>query len=428
MRAALIIFTTVLLVLIGCGVFERGPQRLDAIDEPLALPVEVTLVEPEEFYPVERQGMVLIENRGRLYLAGGITAESASSTEREVTYHYDIWTSNDGMRWSKLVDVFFPDVGKNGINYRFYSFNGYLWAAETVNRRLNPDAPAALRLFRSADGVEWEIVNEDYSSAGYGGPIYSTDNGAIEISGLQPDSSFPSKRIRIASDGLDWPPTEQQFIDPHDFFDRFFPLIATDNDVLFALDIFDEQIGRFDVDTLMWESLPINPETHAKLFLTEVNDRDIRFEAAFVGHDDHLYIIAGSGWSAENTWNRLQERPNWLNDVWRSPDGIEWKRLGTQLPFTEEEEQERGYRYNFDTFPARRNPQVVSWRGVLYLTGGEGSARWEGEWISHSGQDAWVSRDGETWYELARVRDSRRQYEPLVIEPSMHEIMGSPSQ
>ena len=69
MRAALITFTTVLLVLIGCGVFEHGPQRLDAIDEPLALPVKATPVEVDEFYPTDREG-TLVENQGRLYYLG----------------------------------------------------------------------------------------------------------------------------------------------------------------------------------------------------------------------------------------------------------------------------------------------------------------------------------------------------------------------
>ena len=423
MRTRLAIPALAVAVLTGCSAFGRGPRRIDAIDEPLELPVEVTFVEPIDFYPVERQGMMLVENRGRLYLAGGITVEPGSSTERETTYHYDIWTSNDGMRWSRLVDTFYPDVGENGTNYRFYSFDGYLWAAETANRRLNPDAPEALRLFRSVDGTEWQIVNEDYSSAGYVGPIYATDRGATEISGLQPDSPFPSKRVRVASDGIDWPPTELQFADPQDFFDRFFPVIAPNGDVLFAWDIFDNQIGRFDVDSLTWEALPIDPATHARLFLTEVNDRDDRFAAAFVGHANYLYIIAGRGVSAENTWNRLQTRPNWLNDVWRSPDGIEWELVSRHLPFTTEEELERGYRYNFDTFPARTNPLVVSWRGVLYLTGGGGYARWDGEWLSHSGQDAWVSRDGQTWYELVRVRGSRRSAEPLIVEPSACEFL-----
>lgn len=411
------------ILLAGCN---GGPRRVDAIDAPLALPVDVTLIEPEEMYPPNLEGAYLIENRGRLYLAGGFLQEFTPSGVESERY-YGVWMSDDGIHWTVATDEFRSGVRDSGFAYAFYSFDGYLWATEIIFRHRHPDAPENIRLFRSTNGVEWQVVNEDYDPFTSGSwKISAPERVAYQFAGQRDDSRFLSNRVNVSRDGIDWESSEYE--DPEGFFSDSISTHAVANDVPYLLDFHLRQVGRFDSEELIWESLLIDPETHAKLFLTEVSDRNRRFESAFVGHNDHLYIIAGHGWSAENTWNQLQERPSWLNDVWRSPDGIEWERVGRQLPFTEEEEQERGYRYNFDTFPARRSPQVVSWRGVLYLTGGEGYARWNGEWIYHQGQDAWVSRDGETWYELARVRGSRRQAEPLVIESSMGEIVGPPDQ
>lgn len=409
-------------VLMGCS---TGPRRIDAIDEPLELPVEVTIIDTEEFYPAERLAITLVANRGRLYaMGGGFLIQQADGNSTTISF-YDVWMSEDGIRWNQLTEEFYQGVAETGFGYAFYSYDGYLWAAENISRFRNPDAPDNNRLFRSVDGIEWEIVNENYDPETGGSlDIASTDGSAYQIAGRSNTARGRTNRVNISNNGLNW--QSYEFQDPSRVYGSSNMSIASMGEVPYAWNVLSQELGRFDADALVWEALLIEPTVHVQLFLTEVSERDDRFGAAFVGHDEYLYIIAGSGWSAENEWHPLQTRPNWLNDVWRSPDGIEWERVGEQLPFTEEEATERGYRYNFDTFPARVNPQVVSWRGVLYLTGGGGSARWEGEWISHGGQDAWVSRDGETWYELARVRESRMLREPLLIEPTIEQMTVPP--
>ena len=396
------------LLLVGCGVTALGPQRLDAIDEPLVLPVKATPVEVDEFYPTDREG-TLVENQGRLYYLGGSRSELVSPTKWRSTRYYDVWMSEDGIRWSKLTDEIFLGANENQsgpIVFRYYSYDGYLWAMEVASRRELPDPPEGLRLFRSVDGIEWELASNDYEQSGFAGRIIATDDGIYQFDGLFPlDGGVKTRVVESSQNGTVW--NAETYQDDQGILDYFFVPLTAIRSIPFAWDTQDNQIGRFDVDTLTWEALSIDPDTRAKLFLTEVTERSSRSGSAFVGHNGHLYLIGGSGLSIENPVITDWPAAEILNDVWRSPDGVTWERLGEQLPYTEEERRELGYRYNFDTFPGREDPQVVSWRGVLYLTGGvSGQVRWNGEWMFHSGQDAWVSRDGETWYELARVRGS----------------------
>ena len=399
------VLLTIGLLLTGCSVIEVGPQRIEPIDEPLELPLEVTLIEINDRYPTNLVDAHLIENLGRLYLAGGSLVGSVSSEDENQPY-YGVWMSEDGIRWTLLTEEFYPGVRQLGFNYVFYEYDGYLWAAEIIFRFFHPDAPDHIRLFRSVDGTAWEIVNEDYDPMTSGSwKISSTTNAVHQFAGQKDDGRGVTQLVNTSINGTSWESVE--FQDPMGFFVDYISIHAVANDTPYVWDPGLSQIGRFDVDTLTWEALSIDLDTRAKLFLTEVTERRSRSGAAFVGHNGHLYLIGGSGLSIENPVITDWPAAEILNDVWRSPDGVTWERLGEQLPYTEEERRELGYRYNFDTFPGREDPQVVSWRGVLYLTGGvSGQVRWNGEWMFHSGQDAWVSRDGETWYELARVRGS----------------------
>ena len=128
---------------------------------------------------------------------------------------------------------------------------------------------------------------------------------------------------------------------------------------------------------------------------------------ALVVHDGAWYLIGGETRSSLNEFDYFVHSAD-NNDVWRSSDGSTWELISRPRELNGELD------YAFDTFPERSGAQVVSWRGVLYLTGGEGLG-----WIPaigepgdpdyipagpgyHYGRDVWVSRDGIAWHLLAR--------------------------
>ena len=111
----LMVLLTIGLLLAGCSVIEVGPQRIEPIDEPLDLPLEVTLIEINDRYPTNLVDAHLIENLGRLYLAGGSLVGSVSSEDKNQPY-YGVWMSEDGIRWTLLTEEFYPGVSQLGFN------------------------------------------------------------------------------------------------------------------------------------------------------------------------------------------------------------------------------------------------------------------------------------------------------------------------
>ena len=144
----------------------------------------------------------------------------------------------------------------------------------------------------------------------------------------------------------------------------------------------------------VWE--PVNIEE--KLFQEVFFFKTMRSRGGFASatHNGYLYILGG--WNYPTHTERYSDL---LNDVWRSSDGTIWERMSVRQEETDK------YMDNFDTFPARSGHEVVSFRGMLYLTGGYGEGERIGpnEWKPTSYRDAWVSPDGKNWYELVRVEE-----------------------
>jgi hypothetical protein len=160
------------------------------------------------------------------------------------------------------------------------------------------------------------------------------------------------------------------------------PILSSDNWFMY---ISASQGIWSSTDGETWDQVNISESTFNEVFNFK---EGIRSRAGYAStmHNDQLYVLGG--WNYPTNTERYS---NLLNDVWRTSDGEAWERMSDR-----DEETDRCMD-NFNTFPARTDHSVVSFRGMLYLTGGYSD---DGRY-----RDAWVSPDGKTWYELARVQE-----------------------
>jgi hypothetical protein len=85
-----------------------------------------------------------------------------------------------------------------------------------------------------------------------------------------------------------------------------------------------------------------------------------------VAYQDKLWLFGGAvGVDAQKVSNK------YVNDVWSSTDGTQWTKVTDHAPWT-----------------AREWPQVLVFKGALWLVGGQGNS------------DIWRSDDGKNWTQL----------------------------
>jgi len=94
-------------------------------------------------------------------------------------------------------------------------------------------------------------------------------------------------------------------------------------------------------------------------------------------HNNEIFILGGKMGAVDNL-------DGYCNDVWKSRDGLQWKRVSVKTGPHEM------YRDDFKTFPARAGAVAVSFKGKIYLVGGFRRERYYYD-------DVWASSDGVVW-------------------------------
>jgi hypothetical protein len=114
---------------------------------------------------------------------------------------------------------------------------------------------------------------------------------------------------------------------------------------------------------------------------------DEAFDIGRAGHSaivfrDKIFVMGGS-YNDDSIIDPDAQRVL-LNDVWSSPDGVEWTQVTAQAPW-----------------PARAGAALVVKNGYLWLIGGERAFFGFGAYFN----DVWRTKDGETWEQVTPEAD-----------------------
>ncbi|WP_136468462.1 hypothetical protein [Flagellimonas onchidii] len=96
----------------------------------------------------------------------------------------------------------------------------------------------------------------------------------------------------------------------------------------------------------------------------------------------NLFVFDGSLWIIGGKSKTVKSNDEWLNDVWKSADGIKWTKVAQHGPWQ-----------------TRLSPAVGVQGGKMYLIGGHSTTNW------HLYQDVWESSNGTNWSKVASISD-----------------------
>ena len=377
-------FTLFAIVLLG------GCTGQEPVVPDMEIPESVTIVSSDEFYPY-RNGLLLTVFQNKLWIFGGSKTISKGDGRPETVYYHDVWNSEDGIHWTKVTDRIFND---DRIEYRIVVFKNKLWAIGGIKLEGIIDNTAQFQYFNdvwnSEDGIVWNKVTDDpgYEARRYMS-IVATDDAMWMFGGIPENGFRQLPEVWRSRNGTTWElVTDKLSLTGI----RSNPLLASDNWFKY---ISASQGIWSSTDGETWDQVNISESTFNEVFNFKEGLRSRAGYASTI-HNGQLYVLGG--WNYPTNTERYS---NLLNDVWRTSDGETWERM------SDRDEETDNYMDNFDTFPARTDHNVVSFRGMLYLTGGQGEGKLVGPntWEPTNFRDAWVSPDGKTWYELARVQE-----------------------
>jgi hypothetical protein len=364
-------------------------QELETRVPDIKVPESVTTISENEFYPF-RLGFSLVVFKDKLWIFGGSLKNPEGDNKSNSIFYRDVWNSEDGIHWSKVKDRIFED---NRSGYQIVAFKDKLWAIGGIESLGIVDNLHKYKYYNeiwsSVDGIVWNKVTDHPQFNERSNAAVVAHKNSIWLFGGIPKNKFSeAQEVWKSNNGISWELITEQL-----------PLSRIRTSSLL---LFDDWImymnSRKGVwrskEGISWEHLPIDDTVFYTVFLLKGNSARSDFSSTV--HNGNLFVLGGWGYPT-NT----EKFSPLMNDVWRSSDGSSWERV------SDREEETDLYMNNFDTFPARSGAAVISFRGMLYLTGGQGEGRKVGPdtWEPTNYRDVWISKDGKTWYELARVEE-----------------------
>jgi hypothetical protein len=166
-------------------------------------------------------------------------------------------------------------------NNNYWIFGGwdYNYESDTYSSKAN--------VWKSADGIEWEKVNENPPFSHYSS--YFVFNNKMMV--------YESDYVFISEDGITW---DQQALNPG-FCSEARYTVFKNKAYVFSSNIIGES-----TDGINW--------VYSQ---TDIDSDPERFLPAFVSSEERLWLYGGSG----------------FNDVWTSADGLHWKKLLNHAPW-----------------------------------------------------------------------------------------------
>jgi hypothetical protein len=223
------------------------------------------------------------------------------------------------------------------------TYNGYHWLS---NGFVASDQPAVRDLYRSHDGITWELVNAATPYEGY-----------AHLVAFQGEMWALGRESWHSTDGVRW-----QKVPSLPRGDDLFPIQAW---------VFDDRMWVAD-DIGVWSSADGATWTHESALPA---GRRQGYSATVF--DDHIYLMGGFSLEAAPTPEIWRPEYTSHNDVWRSADGVTWTRVLEHAPWSN-----------------RVYHGALVHEGNLYVVGGLRSA----DLVNMD--DVWMSPDGERWYQI----------------------------
>ena len=395
--------------------------------EPMPLPEQVTEL-PTGSFLMREWAIGPFTSRPSIVTFGDVLLglEDSFRPTSEPGYQYRarqsrmaLFSSNDGITWDEITSDVFGEIAPDAQGFAFRIWGDELWAFEWTTVEQNETPPDIQRIYRSHNGVDWDLVTESLgvepmfhqtTAMGDSGVIlHSYRRQVFDVHALETGEYLFSRNGRRWEVGF-MPGLAETDADG-------FGVVAIGDRVLHIGyerkdGLYLQHLWMLDVKERTFTPLAVQTEVPPDVPAESVSRRlpnpiTGRKGGALVVHDGAWYLIGGETRSSLNEFDYFVHGSD-NNDVWRSYDGSTWELISRPRELNGELD------YAFDTFPERSGAQVVSWRGVLYLTGGEGLG-----WIPaigepgdpdyipagpgyHYGRDVWVSRDGIAWHLLAR--------------------------
>jgi hypothetical protein len=257
----------------------KTPGELNAVFGPWRRVATFTNFTPRDSAP---NAALFFDNKHWIFEGweGGGGEEAAKS---------NIWASSDAADW-KLINPTPP--------YHPYSayivFDNHLWAFEN-------------KAFRSADGIEWEMVSDDIP--------FGTNARVVEFNG----SLFALKGSKIyrSNDGMSW----TEVVDETPWGYREFPAFVSFKNKLWVygggINYFTGEDKYFnDVwssdDGIHWETVVHEAEWSGRLW------------PGFTTFDNKMWLVGG--W---NYYNKGDTYYGNRNDTWYSENGIDWHQISS---------------------------------------------------------------------------------------------------
>ncbi|MEO7425404.1 MAG: hypothetical protein ABI036_09470 [Fibrobacteria bacterium] len=287
-----------------------------------------------------RPGVAVFKDK--LWLFGGSTAAKI--------YH-DIWSSSDGISWTKVAD----SIPGLSLGSEPVVFQGMLWLYGGVRSSFDTGFAQGLKLYHSMDGLAWmpaildSAASVDDTSRGYGGILgYDTLGVAMKLQVFQGKlasiaghAQFDSSAFMTSGDGIEW----QSAVLPANYFgtggtgqivflDKFWRIGGQDPwSRKQAIDIWNT------ADGIEWE------------LSAESTDFLPRYDNVLVASDSRIYSIGGS---RDIELNPDHKTVNLYDEVWSSPNGVDWAPMDIHAPFGQ-----------------RIGPGAAYFKGKLWLIGGQ---------------------------------------------------------
>lgn len=345
-------------------------------------------------FPLEnlpaRKGHQVVAFNNKLWLMGGTDYESPYTPKS------DVWSSQDGIHWTKEVKTL-PFENLEG--YKVIVFKDKLWVVGGYSSWENREDSKSI--WSSIDGINWI---EETSEAPFGEHSYSFQITVFNQKLWLFDGKDGTTDTWSSEDGITWAPHSSEF-NPAP---RFEQSVIAFNHKLWSLG----DSGRSTREDIWSSSNGIDWEKNELTSRLEFDSHPTRFNIAVIKNKLMIFDYYYS-WSSSDGVNWRQERNHdnarirvldwsstvlyqdqlWViggnkydyqNEAWSSSDGINWKQ-----------------RKEDASVLSRNGFQVAEFNGKLWLSGGFGSEELKyvsvSEYSLLNNNDTWSSSDGINW-------------------------------
>ncbi|MDC7242382.1 MAG: hypothetical protein PQJ50_18655 [Spirochaetales bacterium] len=378
------------------------------------------VIEKDDYF-TKRIGYNICMWKGQIWLYGG-NINPWSGKSKYVT---DIWNSQDGIHFKKVVeDDQNYDIpwGVSSTQYSICDFNDELIA---IGERLDEND-----LKRSKDFISWIPIDGDF-------PFVKRNESDLIIfkDRLWMFGGIGERDAWVTNDVLNWQSVHSPLKEAYSNYDA----IAFQDQMI----ILGSEEGLYITsDGETWVDIELDPGIKTSLIGNYPESYRKGFD--LVEYNGYLYLLGGGCWNSPGHnayFDPIEELEGSYNDVWRSTNGRDWEQIArvrddlpqeketairyyvehdpnpddleywelidkySQYSFSKEEiltAYQAQYRAIYDTYSPASEFHAVVFNDKIYL---------------YNYYEIWTTEDGSNWTLLAFLEDKRSNYEGYIGSP-----------